>query len=146
MHLKNWSVIYPDRRTAALAPAYDFVSTISYVPDENFALKYSRTRRFDGFSEDELAHLAAKAQLTKTLVIETARETVARVAAGALAKLVLNQLGVAASLVQTLFTGIVAMLAIAGGLAVLSAGKKNHIEIPAGTLADIPLKALLVIK
>ncbi len=36
--------------------------------------------------------------------------------------------------------------AIAGGLAILSAGKKNHIEIPAGTLADIPLKAPLVIK
>ena len=26
MHLKNWSLIYPDRRHAALAPAYDFVS------------------------------------------------------------------------------------------------------------------------
>jgi serine/threonine-protein kinase HipA len=77
MHLKNWSLIYPDRRKAALAPAYDFVSTIAYVPDENFALKYSRTRRFDGFSEDELAHLAARAQLPQTLVIETARETVA---------------------------------------------------------------------
>ena len=24
MHLKNWSLIYPDRRNAALAPAYDF--------------------------------------------------------------------------------------------------------------------------
>src|SRR5690606_31827552 len=34
MHLKNWSLIYPDRRTAALAPAYDFVSTIPYIPDE----------------------------------------------------------------------------------------------------------------
>ncbi|MBB5536239.1 serine/threonine protein kinase HipA of HipAB toxin-antitoxin module [Rhizobium giardinii] len=31
MHLKNWSVIYPDRRTA-LAPAYDFVATIAYIP------------------------------------------------------------------------------------------------------------------
>lgn len=31
MHLKNWSLIYPDRRRAALAPAYDFVSTIPYI-------------------------------------------------------------------------------------------------------------------
>jgi serine/threonine-protein kinase HipA len=77
MHLKNWSLMYPDRRKAALAPAYDFVSTIAYVPDENFALKYSRTRRFDEFSVDELTHLAARAQLPQTLVIETARETVA---------------------------------------------------------------------
>jgi len=36
--------------------------------------------------------------------------------------------------------------AIAGGLAILTAGKKNHIQIPAGTIADIPLKAPLVIK
>jgi len=35
--------------------------------------------------------------------------------------------------------------AIAGGLALLSAGK-NHIQIPAGTLAEVPLKAPLVIK
>jgi hypothetical protein len=34
---------------------------------------------------------------------------------------------------------------IAGGLAVLGSGK-NHIQIPAGTLVDIPLKAPLVIK
>jgi serine/threonine-protein kinase HipA len=77
MHLKNWSVLYPDRRKAVLAPAYDFVSTIAFIPDQQFALKYSRTKRFDGFSEDELAHLAANAWLPKTLVIETARETVA---------------------------------------------------------------------
>lgn len=34
---------------------------------------------------------------------------------------------------------------IAGGLAVLSSGK-NHIQIPAGTLVDVPLKAPLMIK
>ena len=76
MHLKNWSVFYPDRRNAALSPAYDFVSTIPYIPGDNAALKFSRTNRFDEFSEDELAHLAAKAQLPQTLVIGTARETV----------------------------------------------------------------------
>ncbi len=77
MHLKNWSVIYPDRRNAVLSPAYDFVSTIPYIPDDTSVLKVSRTRRFDGFSEDELSHLAARARLPETLVIETARETVA---------------------------------------------------------------------
>jgi serine/threonine-protein kinase HipA len=76
MHLKNWSVIYPDRHNAALSPAYDFVSTIPYIPDDTSALKISRTKRFDGFSEDELIHLAARAKLSETLVIETARETV----------------------------------------------------------------------
>ena len=76
-HLKNWSLIYPDRRNAALAPAYDLVSTVPYIPDGKAALNFSRTRRFDEFSEDELSHLAAKALLPEKLVLETARETVA---------------------------------------------------------------------
>lgn len=77
MHLKNWSMIYPDRRRAALAPAYDFVSTIAYMPDDKAALTFSRTKRFDAFTEDELSHLAAKALLPEKLVLDTARETVA---------------------------------------------------------------------
>lgn len=77
MHLKNWSLIYPDRRYAALAPAYDFVSTIAYIPDDKSALNFSRTRRFTEYSEDELSHLAAKARLPERLVLDTARETVA---------------------------------------------------------------------
>ena len=77
MHLKNWSLLYPDRRCAALAPAYDFVATIAYIPDDTAALKFSRTRLFSEFSEDELSHLAAKAMLPERLVLDTVRETVA---------------------------------------------------------------------
>lgn len=77
MHLKNWSLIYPDRRRAALAPAYDFVSTVSYIPDETMALKVSRTNRFQEITEDELKHLAAKASIPQKMVLDTARETVA---------------------------------------------------------------------
>ncbi len=77
MHLKNWSLIYPDKHRAALAPPYDFLSTIPYIPDEKAALNASRTKRFDEFSEDELSHLAAKAHLPSKLVLDTARETVA---------------------------------------------------------------------
>ncbi len=77
MHLKNWAMIYPDRRKAVLAPAYDFVSTIAYLPDPNFALNVSRKKRFDEFTIEELAHMAAKASLPEKLVLDTARETVA---------------------------------------------------------------------
>jgi len=76
MHLKNWSVIYPDRRNAVLAPAYDFVSTIAYISDNKAALNFSRTKRFDRYSADELSHLAAKARLPEKLVLDTAHETV----------------------------------------------------------------------
>jgi serine/threonine-protein kinase HipA len=77
MHLKNWSVVYQDRRTAALAPAYDFVSTIPYIRDEKAALNFSREKRFDALTDDELSHLAARAHISERLVLETARETVA---------------------------------------------------------------------
>ena len=76
MHLKNWSLIYPDQRRARLSPAYDFVSTLPYMPGDQAALNFSRTRRFDEFTEDELSHLAAKAALPRKLVMDTARETI----------------------------------------------------------------------
>ena len=78
LHLKNWSLVYPDRRHAALAPAYDLVSTIPYIPDTKAALHVSRTNRFDEFSAGELSHLAAGARLAEKPVLDTAHETVAR--------------------------------------------------------------------
>ncbi|QHQ18837.1 type II toxin-antitoxin system HipA family toxin [Pectobacterium parmentieri] len=77
MHLKNWSVIYKDKRTASIAPAYDFVSTIPYIPDDSASLKVSRSKKFSDFTLDELSHLAAKAMLPEKLVLDTARQTVA---------------------------------------------------------------------
>ncbi len=76
MHLKNWSVIYNDKQSASIAPAYDFVSTIAYIPDDSASLKVSRTKKFSEFTLDELSHLAAKAMLPEKLVLDTARETV----------------------------------------------------------------------
>ncbi|KMT63909.1 type II toxin-antitoxin system HipA family toxin [Catenovulum maritimum] len=75
MHLKNWSVIYKDKRTASIAPAYDFLSTIAYIPDDSASLKVSRSKKFSEFSIDELSHLAAKAMLPEKLVLETAKQT-----------------------------------------------------------------------
>jgi len=77
MHLKNWSVIYKDKRSASIAPAYDFVSTIPYIPDDSASLKVSRSKKFSDFTLDELSHLAAKAMLPEKLVLDTARQTVA---------------------------------------------------------------------
>ena len=76
MHLKNWSLIYPDRRNARLSPAHDFVSTIPYIANDKSALTFSRTKEFTGFTTDELAHLSAKAKLPKKLVLDTAKETI----------------------------------------------------------------------
>lgn len=76
MHLKNWSLIYPDQRHARLSPAYDFVSTIPYISNDQSALTFSRTKDFAGYTIDELEHLSAKAALPRKLVTDTAKETV----------------------------------------------------------------------
>lgn len=78
MHLKNWSLIYRDRQTAALAPVYDFVSTISYLKDEKAGLKYARTRRMDEFTGDELAYMSGKAHISEKLALDAAKGTVSR--------------------------------------------------------------------
>lgn len=76
MHLKNWSLIYPDRQHVQLSPAYDFVSTIPYIPNDKSALTFSRTKDFTGYTIDELEHLSAKAALPRKLVTDTTKETV----------------------------------------------------------------------
>jgi|GEM_PF-1377433 len=61
-----------------LAPAYDLVSTIPYIPSDDMGLRISRARAFSELTNDELGHLAAKAAIPERLVLDTARETVAR--------------------------------------------------------------------
>lgn len=77
MHLKNWSVVYPDRLKPRLSPAYDLVSTIAFLPDDNLALKVSRSKRFRDFSSLELAHLAKRVGLCERWVLAIAQQTVA---------------------------------------------------------------------
>ncbi len=40
MHLKNWSLIYRDRRRPELSPAYDLLSTVPYIQGNEAALKF----------------------------------------------------------------------------------------------------------
>jgi serine/threonine-protein kinase HipA len=47
-HLKNWSLVYPDRVHPRLAPAYDLVFVGAYEGyGRRLALKLGRTRRFE---------------------------------------------------------------------------------------------------
>jgi serine/threonine-protein kinase HipA len=78
MHLKNWSLIYPDRQIAVLSPGYDFVSTIAYLPDTNMALTLGRSKSMTELSLEQLSYLAAKARLPEKLVLDTGKETARR--------------------------------------------------------------------
>jgi len=76
MHLKNWSLIYPDKKHAALAPAYDFLSTIPYIPDDQLALNFVDSKAFSSVSEEQLKRFAHKSKLPEMLVLDTAQQTV----------------------------------------------------------------------
>jgi serine/threonine-protein kinase HipA len=78
-HLKNWSIIYPDGRTPRLAPAYDLVGTVAYLPGDGLALSLGGTKAFAEIDLARFRRFAEHAGLPVRLVVETARETAARV-------------------------------------------------------------------
>jgi serine/threonine-protein kinase HipA len=78
MHLKNWSVIYPDGKTPQLSPAYDYVSTIVYLPDDKLALTIARTREWEHVSDDLLERLARRAAVPRGVVLSAAHDMVER--------------------------------------------------------------------
>ncbi len=78
MHLKNWSLIYPDGRTPKLAPGYDFLSTTLYIPDEDAALKFGRTRKIAELTLDDVLYMADKAGIPAALAKDSAAEAVDR--------------------------------------------------------------------
>lgn len=80
MHLKNWSLIYPDQRTARLAPAYDLVFVRQYIPNDELALPLAKERnplRIGWEHFGRLEKFLGRYGLTAPIVT-TAREFVTR--------------------------------------------------------------------
>ncbi len=78
MHLKNWPLICADGHNASLAPAYDFVSTIVFIPDDTMALRLGRSKNWHDLSFDALAYFAGRTMLPEKVVLDAARELVER--------------------------------------------------------------------
>ena len=76
-HLKNWSVIYADKVSPQLAPAYDLVSTIHYVHNDSLALNLAGEKRFDAIDESHFDRLARRMEAPPKFVLGIVRETVA---------------------------------------------------------------------
>lgn len=59
-HLKNWSLIYPDKRHPRLSPAYDLIASILYVPPlgDGLALDLGGSRRFEDVRVESFRLLA----------------------------------------------------------------------------------------
>ncbi len=78
MHAKNWSVIYYDGRTPSLAPAYDYLSTLTYVEAENVGMNLDATKKFYEIDMRRMLHLAATARLSTKMAESRIRRMVAR--------------------------------------------------------------------
>jgi serine/threonine-protein kinase HipA len=78
MHLKNWSLLYPDGRTPVLSPAYDFVATLPYIPGDSLALTFGGSRSLDGITLDQVRRFTDTARMPMDPAWRIVRETVER--------------------------------------------------------------------
>jgi len=79
MHLKNWSLLYPDGRAPVLSPAYDFVSTVPYIAGEKLGLNFGGSQSLNEISADQSRRFCDTAHLPVgpvwRLVLETVEQT-----------------------------------------------------------------------
>jgi serine/threonine-protein kinase HipA len=75
MHLKNWSLLYRDGRTPTLAPGYDYVSTMRYLPERGLGLPLARTKDVSRLDDELLEKASVQAGVPRGLVKDVAHET-----------------------------------------------------------------------
>jgi len=82
-HLKNWSLVYPDRRNPNLAPAYDLVATAAYRRHsdgpEDLGLKFSNSRRFESVTLSRLGQLQHRLRASSADLEDVAADVIAKV-------------------------------------------------------------------
>jgi serine/threonine-protein kinase HipA len=71
MHLKNWSLLYPDGRKPILSPAYDLVSTVPYIQNDGLALNLAGEKSFAGITKDRFRRLAEEAGIPQRETLTT---------------------------------------------------------------------------
>ena len=80
MHLKNWSLIYHGKGDKpALAPVYDVLSTVPYIPSDAMALSLAGERPFKAMNAQRWKVFAHRARLPEAAVLKAVTETVERV-------------------------------------------------------------------
>jgi serine/threonine-protein kinase HipA len=77
MHLKNWSLIYRDAGDKpALAPVYDVLSTVPYIPADATALSLAGERSFKAMNAQRWKAFANRARLPEAAALNAVTETV----------------------------------------------------------------------
>jgi serine/threonine-protein kinase HipA len=78
MHLKNWSLLYPDQRKPILSPGYDFVATLPYIPNDKLALTFGGSRSLAEVTQGQMRHFADTARIPASPLWQIAVATVQR--------------------------------------------------------------------
>lgn len=80
MHLKNWSLIYRGAGDKPqLAPVYDVLSTVPYIPADAIALSLAGERSFRALNVQRWKAFANRARLPEPAVLKAVVDTVERV-------------------------------------------------------------------
>lgn len=80
MHLKNWSLIYRDNGDKPeLAPIYDVLSTVPYIPADAMALSLGGERSFKALAAPRWKAFANRARLPEPAVLKAVIDVVERV-------------------------------------------------------------------
>lgn len=69
-HHKNWSLLYPDGVKAELSPAYDLLSTIQYMRDDQLALNLAKSKRWEDVGMDSFRRMARKIGYAEQRMVE----------------------------------------------------------------------------
>lgn len=78
-HLKNWSLVYPDRIKARWSPLYDQVATIAWdSPDLLLSLKLAGVKDFGQIDRVAFERFAEKAEIDENRVLGLVDETLER--------------------------------------------------------------------
>lgn len=77
-HLKNWSLWYPDRVHAELAPAYDLVSTIEFIEKDELGLNLAQSKKWTDAGLRSFESLAVRVGADPGNVARLVKEAVAR--------------------------------------------------------------------
>jgi serine/threonine-protein kinase HipA len=79
MHLKNWSLLYPDQRKPILSPGYDFLATLPYIPNDKLALSFGGSRSLAEVTQGQMRRFADTARIPASplwqIAVETAQHT-----------------------------------------------------------------------
>jgi serine/threonine-protein kinase HipA len=81
MHLKNWSLLYPDRRKPVLSPGYDFVATLPYIFNDTLALSFGGSSNLSEITTGQMRRFADTARIPASPLWRIAVETAERTAA-----------------------------------------------------------------